>query len=103
MRLLDGQSADGSSAWNVWPGGDGTFWVRLLSGSATVTLEISPQHDDYTSEGTTYGAVAAGTETTFTANGEGNFTLAAGYLVRATVSSSSSPVVDAGIRTIPRA
>lgn len=70
LELLSNASATGSSMY--WPGGTGTFSVVGTFGGATVTLQfLGP-------DGTTW--VNAGADTTLTAAGGANFTLASGNI-----------------------
>ena len=65
VDLLSNASATGSGV--QWPGGTGNFACQGTFSGATVTLQfLGP-------DGTNY--IAAGTNTTLTAAGSGNFTL----------------------------
>lgn len=78
LELLINASATGSAIF--WPGGTGTFSVAGTFGGATVTLQfLGP-------DGSTW--IAAGSDTTLTAAGGGNFTLASGN-IRVSVSGGS--------------
>lgn len=91
--LSESLAADGSTSELQWPGGPGTAAVFGSFGGGTFTTEVS--YD----EGATFFEV--GTDTTFTANGHGNFNLPSDVLLRITASSSTTPDVTAEIR--PRA
>lgn len=74
FTLLSNASATGAAV--QWPGGQGTFAVVGTFGGATVALQfLGP-------DGSTY--INAGTNTTLTAAGAGNFILPP-VLIRATV------------------
>lgn len=73
-KLLSNASATGTA--KQWPGGRGTFSVAGTFGGATVSLELLGP------DGSTW--IAAGTDTTKTAAGAGNFDLPPGQ-IRASV------------------
>ncbi|MGB3808621.1 MAG: hypothetical protein WA943_00905 [Parvibaculum sp.] len=76
--ILNGTTANGSSALIDWTGGTGTFWAWGTFGGATVALEASPDGANWFS---------VGPAVTFTQNGVGGFSLGPCRL-RATVSNA---------------
>ncbi len=65
-RFFEAATADGSSAATDWPGGTGTFWVWGEFAGATVTLEASPDGDNW---------FAVGASLSFSEKGVGAFAL----------------------------
>lgn len=76
--LLSNASADGS--YVSWPGGRGIFTAEATWGGGTVTLQY---------KGPNGTAIAAGSDTTLTANGGGVFELPAGD-IRAAVATATA-------------
>jgi len=79
-------TADGPTSEIIWRGGPGTFAGTGTFGGGTLTMEVS--YD----AGTTW--VAAGVETTLTADGHANFDLPQGVLVRGNLVGSTAPDID---------
>lgn len=77
--ILNGVTADGSSALIEWTGGMGTFWVWGVFGGASVALEASPDGAHW---------IEVGPSVSFTRDGIGAFSLAPCKL-RATVSGAT--------------
>lgn len=87
-RVGDGQAAAlltnaaATSAAYVWKGGEGTFMAKATWGGGTVKLQfLGP-------DGTTW--IDAGSNTTLTADGGGNFSLPAGTNIRANVATATA-------------
>lgn len=64
VDLLEDASATGG--WFAWPGGKGTFMAEATWGGGTVKLQFKNANET---------ATDAGSDTTLTANGGGNFEL----------------------------
>ena len=78
VELLTNASAAGST--KIWPGGRGTFWAGGTFSGATVALRVlGPDNATW---------VDAGSYTSLTANGAGNFDLPQGQ-IRANVTGGS--------------
>lgn len=78
VDLLTNASSTGSAV--LWPGGRGTFLAAGTFGGATVSLQVlGPDESSW---------IDAGSYTTFTANGVGNFDLPQGK-IRASVASGT--------------
>lgn len=78
LTLLSNAAATGSAM--VWPGGTGVFMAEAVWGGGSVSLEYKLPNGAW---------VAAGPETTLTANGGGVFELPPGE-IRAAVSAASA-------------
>lgn len=78
--ILNGVTANGSSALIEWTGGTGTFWAWGAFGGATVTLEASPDGAHW---------IAVGSAVSFIEDGIGAFSLSPCKL-RATVSGATA-------------
>lgn len=89
VDLLSNASATGSAV--VWPGGRGSFLAAGTFGGATVKLQVLGP------DGTTW--IDAGTYTTLTAAGVGNFDLPQGQ-IRASVSGGTPSALYAVAVTV---
>jgi hypothetical protein len=87
QTLLNAVSATGAGAWKPWHGGKGTFLVDIGSGGT-----FAPTQLEYMSP--TGNGIAAGSDTTLSAVGGGNFELPPGQ-VRANITSGSPSLVTA--------
>ena len=82
-----------------WEGGRGVFRADGSFGSGTVTLSVIKQAPT-SDEDTAGDYVTLGSDTTFTADGNGQFYLDGGAVIGIVVTGSTTPVIYATIATV---
>lgn len=91
IRLFNAQSSDASSTQTSWPGGFGLFDAWGIFGGGTVKLQYSPDG------GTTW---IDDVNAAFTSNGNVVFNLPRNAVIRANLSGSTSPTINASVSVI---